>query len=86
MKPLSIGDVVKWNNWFSTYIPNTENRRKNGKSFLKIYTKKEFVGKDKLKRKLAELFINEKAVGFLVDFLKSIEMSVKKGAKKWELE
>ena len=38
------------------------------------------------KKGLAELFANEKAVGLLVDFLKSTEVGAREGAKERELE
>ena len=38
------------------------------------------------KKGLAELFANEKAVGLLVDFLKSTEMGTREGARERELE
>ena len=38
------------------------------------------------KKGLAELFANEKAVGLLVDFLKSTEVGAREGARERELE
>ena len=87
MKPPNVGGAAKPNSLLSTYISSADDGEKKDEK-LPVSLCKEGISWQGWteRKKIAELFANEKAMGLLLGFLKSTEVGGREGAKERELE
>ncbi len=78
--------MARQNSLLSTSILSADGGKRRGESFSELCAKKESAGKAGLRKGLAKLRANEKAMVSLLDFLKSTKVGGREGAKERGIE
>ena len=87
MKPLNVGGVAKQNNPLNTYTSNVDGGGGKDGSSSEVCVQKGISWQGRNERKgLAELLVNERAIGPLLEYLKSTEVGGREGGKERKLE